>query len=177
MAETIVERWLPVVGYEGLYSVSDLGRVRSETRVVNHSIYGNMPVAGRTLKPATAKSGYHCFSLWKSGKGRTHYLHVLMMESFVGPRPNGFYACHTDGNPSNNTLTNLRWDTPAGNSADAKRHGTAIRGETSAQAKVTANDVLRIRAANGPLRSIAKDFGVHVMTVSNIRRRKTWAHL
>lgn len=62
--------------------------------------------------------------LSKGGKQYHHYVHHLVLEAFVGPRPDGMQACHNDGNACNNTPQNLRWDTIASNRRDAVRHGT-----------------------------------------------------
>ncbi len=67
-----------------------------------------------------------CFRT-ESGKTCTRYVHRLVLEAFVGPCPPGMVACHYDGNSANNAVSNLRWDTQAGNIADKKRHGTAFK--------------------------------------------------
>lgn len=54
---------------------------------------------------------------------RDRAMHTMVLEAFVGPRPVGLYGCHNDGDPANNRLTNLRWDTPASNTADKVMHG------------------------------------------------------
>ncbi|HXS32025.1 MAG TPA: HNH endonuclease, partial [Steroidobacteraceae bacterium] len=53
-------------------------------------------------------------------------VHCLVLEAFVGPRPQGLVGCHYDGDVWNNHLSNLRWDTQAANIQDAIRHGTAV---------------------------------------------------
>ncbi len=51
-------------------------------------------------------------------------IHALVLETFVGPRPPGMMPCHSDGDPANNRLDNLRWDTMSANMHDAVHHGT-----------------------------------------------------
>lgn len=118
----VSEHWLPVVGYEGLYEVSDLGRVRSLDRVVR---YGNVryPKAGRILTPAVTAPGRRMVGLARDGKVANRRIYVLVLEAFVGPRPQGADACHDDGDPSNDRLNNLRWDTASANRRDTIRHG------------------------------------------------------
>ncbi len=106
------EEWRPVVGYEGLYEVSDTGRVRSLRankimRLQHHQQFG-----------------YKILTLSGHGKRITKLIHVMVLTTFVGPRPDGLVACHNDGNPANNTLANLRWDTQSSNLLDAVRQGT-----------------------------------------------------
>jgi DNA invertase Pin-like site-specific DNA recombinase len=89
-------------------------------------------------------------------------------------------GCHGDGDPSNNAVGNLRWDTPKGNHADRIRHGTNCPGEANGSAKLSADQVttIRERAATGERHGeIAKDFGVHRPTVSRIVRGASWKHL
>ncbi|WP_211339176.1 NUMOD4 motif-containing HNH endonuclease [Salana multivorans] len=113
------ETWLPVVGYEGLYEVSDRGRVRSLDRL---SAAG-APQRGRVLRPSIAKGGYPMVSLYRDRGRSTRTVHRLVLLAFVGPEPEGAEACHRDGNPTNNALPNLYWGTHSENMHDAVRHG------------------------------------------------------
>ena len=116
------ERWLPVRGYEGLYEVSDAGRVRSLDRIVSRN-GGQALSQGRILR-ATNSGGYGLIRLNVNKVERPVKVHVLVLESFVGPRPAGMCACHINGNSQDNRLENLRWDTPSSNTVDTIRHGT-----------------------------------------------------
>lgn len=109
------ETWKPVVGHEGKYEVSDHGRVRS---------LGNR---ARILKPFAHSAGYPTVAL-PGGYRRqvTTTIHRLVLTAFVGPRPEGCEGCHGDGNPMNNHLSNLRWDTVLANAADRTAHGTQV---------------------------------------------------
>lgn len=122
------ERWLPVPGYEGLYSVSDLGRVRSEPREVR-APWGTKLIGGRVLKPTVVAkpdhvTGYARTSLHKEGERRQVDVHTLVLEAFIGPRPPGQEACHADDVGTNNVLTNLRWGTRSDNIKDQIRNGS-----------------------------------------------------
>lgn len=120
MIDPAIERWLPVVGYEGYYEVSDRGRVRSLPRLTRK---GNLQ-DGRILRPSGRKSGYRRVDLWVNGVGRTHLVHGLMMEAFAGPRPEGMEIRHLDGNPGNNYWPgNLAYGTRSENQQDTVRHG------------------------------------------------------
>lgn len=119
------EEWRPVVGYEGYYEVSNLGRVRSlDRRVSNGS--GNTRIArGVMLKPSLRDGfKYYVVNLGHGrGRRRTVQVHILVLEAFVGPRPDGLIACHNDGIHLNNRSSNLRWDTYSENLRDQVRHG------------------------------------------------------
>lgn len=118
------ELWLPIRGYEGLYEVSSLGRVRSLDREIEHPTAGIVHRKGKVLaQNPLNKDGYLGVGLNKGGTKKKRSVHTLVLEAFVGPRPEGQQACHNDGNNTNNRVENLRWDTPRENVADIKRHG------------------------------------------------------
>lgn len=103
------ENWLPVVGYEGLYDISDRGRVWSH-------------ITGIFLKPGfNPANGKVHVTLNRPRKIR--YIHHLVLEAFVGPRPEGKEGCHFNDIGTNNWVGNLRWDTRSANKFDAVRNG------------------------------------------------------
>lgn len=114
------ERWLPVPTYEGKYEVSDLGRVRSLSRVTSHGRRRR----GLVLRPIPRTTGYLQVDLWHDNTQRAFVIHRLVLWAFVGPAPAGLEALHGDGDPTNNALTNLRWGTRSENSLDQVAHGT-----------------------------------------------------
>lgn len=118
--------WREIPGFEGLYEVSDLGEVRSMDRLVTRANGNVMKMTSQKTRLNTSGQGNHKTArLTRDGMEKPYYVHRLVLETFVGPAPEGTEGCHYDGNPSNNRLDNLRWDTRAGNHADAVRHGTA----------------------------------------------------
>lgn len=110
-----METWKPVVGAEGRYEVSNLGRVKSFIA----------PGGEKILKPGThPRTGHKLVLLSMSlGVKRMSYVHRLVLESFVGPCPVGMEACHLNDESSDNRLENLRWDTRSANRLDAVRNG------------------------------------------------------
>jgi hypothetical protein len=113
-------------------------------------------------------------------KGRNYYTHRLVLLAFVGPCPEGLEGCHNDGDPSNNRLDNLRWDTRESNMADQIKHGVTTRGVKQWKAKLTAQRVREIRAAyaNGQsCREIAINYGVVTKTIFDVVHRHTWFHV
>lgn len=116
------EQWRPVVGHEGSYEVSNLGHVRSVDRILSFKDGRARRARGRDLKPwAVRRTGHLCVGLTSS---RRSLVHVLVLEAFVGPRPDGLVACHNNGIASDNRIDNLRWDTYGENNKDLVRHGT-----------------------------------------------------
>ena len=117
------EKWLPVVGYEGTYEVSDHGNVRSVTRIVRGRGSVMRRVQGRPLQPLLTGSGHETINGSVDGKRKRLYVHRLVLEAFVGACPDGMEGCHNDGNPQNNHVDNLRWDTRGNNCLDTVQHG------------------------------------------------------
>lgn len=117
------EEWRPVVGYEGIYEVSNHGQVRSVPRDVKYSDGRTRSYPSRVIRPATTSKGYKSLILSYEGVTETKRIHWLVLEAFVGPRPEGMLACHWDDDPANNHVDNLRWDTPSANQRDAIRNG------------------------------------------------------
>lgn len=113
--------WRPVAGFEGLYVVSNTGRVRSLPRsgTRRDRMYG-----GHDLKPARQISGHLAVSLSHDNQGHTQSVHVLVCEAFHGPRPEGSEVRHLNGNPADNRALNLVWGTRSENELDKVRHGT-----------------------------------------------------
>ena len=113
-------RWVPVPGYEGIYSVSDQGQVLSHART---NSLGH-PVHEKTLTLTPNKRGHLRVSLSKNGRLYVALVHQIVLEAFVGPRPEKQEVRHLDGNPENNHLSNLRYGTRSENMYDRVRHGT-----------------------------------------------------
>ena len=119
------ERWLPVPGYEGRYSVSDQGRIRSEARLAGYRQSDGAPIRVREqlMTPVPMPSGHLRVRLRKDGGGRNFLIHRLVLEAFVGPCPEGMECCHGLGGPADNRLENLRWGTRSENQRDAVNAG------------------------------------------------------
>lgn len=117
------ERWRSIPGYEGAYEVSNLGRVRSLDRVVIDSRGRSLRLRGRVMAGTLDAIGRPVANLY-AGKVCTLWrVCTLVMTAFVGPRPEGMECCHNNGNPADNRLGNLRWDTHSANAMDMVRHG------------------------------------------------------
>lgn len=162
------EEWRPVVGFEGAYSVSNLGRVKSHRRY---------RVAERIMRPSASGKGYRTVFLRFNELRDRRFVHEMVLEAFVGPRPPGMEVAHGNGVRDDNRLENLRWDTRSGNFSDKTRHGTATVGDRHGRRKLTSQEALLIRAAAGTCKEIGDKFGVGPMQVSRIKNRKNWGCL
>ena len=172
------EEWRDIRGYPG-YQASSLGRVRSLDRTVKCK-GGTRVHKGKTLKLSVHPNGYLLCAPCVNGKAHNTHVHRLVMLAFVGPLPAGCWTAHNDGNPANNALSNLRYDTVSSNHKDKHAHGTVLAGERVGSAKLTAQDVLQIRAlraAGEPIPALVEKFNVSKANISRICRGAMWSHV
>jgi len=175
-----VETWRPVPGAEGYYSVSDLGRVRSEPLAAR--ALGKQ--RGKVLKTSADSKGYLWFRIMIPGlPPRSTKVHRAVAAAFLGPPQAGMQVNHKNGNKQDNRLENLEYVTCAENIRHCWQnglHGTAhCRGEANQRAKLTADDVRVIRRLypEVSLGRLAALYGVTKTNVWSIVRKKTWQHV
>lgn len=123
------EQFLPIPNYNGMYSVSTTGQVRSEARLCRGKGNSMRPVEERVLKPDVDRDGYLCVRLSRDGRKTKHLVHRLVLSVFVGPCLMNQQSRHLDGNPSNNNIANLIWGTSSENYNDRRLHGTDNSGK------------------------------------------------
>lgn len=180
----MTEIWKPVVGWEGLYEVSDRGRMRSVDRLTVFQIKGVSATRfsrGKILKPRMT-GGYLRVNLCGSGGIIKHKMvHIAVLDAFIGPCPEGLQARHLDGNATNPRLGNLKWGTWEENAEDKRRHGRWQCGERHGMAKLKDGDVreIRRRYALGGVRQVdlASEFGIAQTKISAIVRGNLWRHV
>jgi hypothetical protein len=177
------ERWRDVVGYEGLYRVSDWGRVKSVTRRGIGSRGRQTFRPGRIRKVCIRKKdGRGFISVSRNGVPTVLLPYRLVLEAFVGPCPPGMEGRHyPDQNPSNNRLENISWATASCNQMDRVENGTSNRGERQGQHKLTAKGVLVARRlyASGlwSYGKLVKLFGVSYGPLYRAINGITWSHV
>lgn len=175
----MIEFWTRAAGYEGLYEVSDMGRIRSVARRVP-CIHGSRISPARVLKVRFPGVKYYSVQLFRNGQNKTFYVHRMVLLSFIGPPTPGQETCHQNGDCHDNRLVNLRWGTRKENRADGRRLGEIPLGEHRAFAKLKPEQVVNIRlrvAAGESHRAVAQGFGISPMTVGKIVRRESWRHV
>ncbi len=168
------EEWRPVVGYEGLYDVSSLGRVR-RLRFTNRRC-DRLLAMPRVQCLGMTTRGYLNASLWRGGHRTLVGVHRLVLFAFAGPCPPSMEAAHNNGDKTDNRASNLRWDTRSGNHADKWRHGTAQVGTRNPWCKFSKQDVALVRRlhADGVRNfEIAKRIGSCQTTVGQILSGQT----
>lgn len=166
------ERWLPVLGFEGRYEVSDLGRIRT--------LRTRYPSLGKIMRSRLSKKGYPYIILRLIDRpgSKTIYVHRIVLEAFVGPRPSGLTCNHISGIKADCRLVNLEWVTLSANQLHKTRILGLGRGENHGNAKLTDDDVREIRA-HPEITTVefAKRLGVSNVLVGLIRRGLAWKHL
>lgn len=107
----MIEIYKPIVGYEGLYEVSNLGNVRSLDRYAPHNHGYKQKIKGKVLKQHDNTRGYMYVGLWKNGKQKKFYVHRLVAQAFIPNTDNLPEVNHKDEIKSNNCVYNLEWVT------------------------------------------------------------------
>ena len=169
----------PIPGFPG-YTITELGGIYSLPR---------QGTKGGRLCLQHRPDGYLSVVLRRNGNSITRLVHQLVLESFVGSRPSGYDACHTNGIRLDNSLKNLRWDTRKANHADALRHRThpgllhrpGPKGEANARARLNGADIPVIRylydVAGFSTGDIAWQFDISYKTIWKIVTRRNWKHI
>ena len=166
------ETWREIPGFPG-YEASDWGRVRSFKKRVGSA--GGWKIADepqRVLRPSTGRgSPYRIVQLCVDGETCARRVGVLVLLAFVGEAPDGHEVCHCNGDPTDDRLENLRWDTHAANMRDAVEHGSY---------GLTPDQVVDMReryAAGENTDALVAEFGVTRPTIYAICTGKSYASL
>ena len=119
--------WRSVVGYEGVYEVSDQGHIRSLDRHIEQvgrsgKLYQRF-MRGHSMTLTVGSHGYPHVNLRRAGTSNLSLVHRLVLEAFIGPCPEGMEACHANDIKADNRLANLRWDSSEANKRDMLRNG------------------------------------------------------
>lgn len=167
------EEWRPAVGLEGVYEVSDLGRVRRVGKMRGTRV-------GHILTCTKDRSGYSKVKLSRDDVDYTRKVHRLVAEAFLGPIPDGLVVNHKDSNPGNNRADNLEYITQKANmehcvAAGRSSRGKGVRGAQLTEAKVRAIRCLRQQGETSA--AIAAQFGIHIRTVGRIVNRRIWSNV
>lgn len=172
------EIWKPIIGYEGLYEVSNTGIIRSLDRVISthkgHLIFKK----GQQLSYDTTNAGYYRVCLSKNCQTQRFSVHRIVAAHFVGTLCGSLVINHLDGNKTNNHYTNLEICTAQQNAIHACDINLIKCGEQSYKAKLKASDIEYIRflrnVSGFPLTLLGNYFGVSAGTISAVARYKSW---
>ena len=180
MTELIVdETWKAVEGFEGIYEVSDQGRVRSRW-VVGGAPPSKLGNKWKVLSGSRHKLGYVAVSLRHTdGRQEKPWVHRLVAKAFCHQDEGKNEVRHMDGNPRNNRAENLKWGTHAENQSDIVRHKSCLFGDKAPGTKITnkqAIGIVKLYDLGGfTYRYLAKQFGVCPMTIGRIVCGTKWS--
>ena len=138
------EVWLPIVGYEGYYEVSNLGRVKSVERFIIYPLGRSQLIREKLLSPSLSE-GYRVVSLCRNGTPNRWFVHRLVATAFLDNPKGKTQVNHIDFNKSNNNVSNLEWCTPNENTQHSVKHKRHSHGNMSISSKQNAETVKEIR--------------------------------
>lgn len=141
---------------------------------------GRLTSKYRLKKPTVGPYGHRYLYLHLHGRAFHFQVGHLVLLAFVGPCPPEMECCHNNGNPADNRVENLRWDTPSENRQDSIRHGTQVHGSKCGLARLNEKQVKIIHALRDDgwtYQDIGRVFGVSKGAVGNIIRQRTWKHI
>jgi hypothetical protein len=171
------EIWKPVSGYVGLYEVSNFGTVRSLDRIIPDKRHGTRKLVGRVLSQTTDNQRRCYVAISRDSNRNKRRVHLIVAETFLGPRLQGLEVCHEDGNPANNHASNLRYGTHKSNMEDMVEHGRSNRGLKNPNAKMTQEQALqvkRLRLDGKTYKIIAAELGLTFEQVRSVCVGRAW---
>jgi hypothetical protein len=176
------EIWKDVVGFEGLYKVSNLGNVIGIGKSWVCGMYDSIIVKPESIrKQSTDTGGYKQVWLCKDGKAKNYLVHRLVAKTFLENPENKKDINHKNGNKTDNGLDNLEWCTRSENVLHAFKNDLKkpSSGSRHGMSKLKEDDVLRIRELSGKHTKLelAEMFGVGRRNINNIINYKSWQHI
>lgn len=156
------EIWLPVQSYEGLYEVSNMGKIRNKFRLMKLHLKNN---------------GYVEICLSKNRNKKFILVHRLVAQHFIPNLINGLVVNHKDFNKQNNSVENLEWCTQRQNIDHCMLGDHHLYGTRNGNHRLEEKQILEIRNSNLSLKDASTFFKVSTSTIWVIRTRKTWKHI
>jgi hypothetical protein len=172
-----MEKILPIIGYEGIYSISNYGYAIADECFKKRGRYNHKRPA-MILKPSVKRNGYLQVRLQKGKVSKYIAIHCLVALHFI---PNPEYkktVNHKDGNKKNNNVNNLEWFTNKEQINHADITGLRdIKGEKNKLSKFKNADIHKIRASSLSITELAKLYNVNRTCIHKIKNKQTWKHI
>lgn len=174
-----VEIWKDVIGFESIYQVSNLGRVKSLKRTKKDTIGRVREYPEIVLKQMLSEKGYLQVNLYILSRNVPQRVARVVAQSFIPNPENKSQVNHINGIKTDNRVENLEWNT----SLENIRHSIVnnlkktARGEQSGASKFKDEDIRYIRESNKIKYHLAKEYNVCITTITNIKNKITWKHI
>lgn len=167
----MIENWRDAEGFNGEYSISSLGRVRSNKRTIK-TAKGNRRIPDRIMKTSISEYGYEWVGLGRKGEQKCFFVHRLVLENFIRLSVNDEQGNHKDGNKLNNKLYNLEWVTPSENTKHAYDTGLAKskKGEENPMSKLSDRERWEICNSKESYSVLATKYNVSRGTIKYTKR-------
>jgi hypothetical protein len=177
-----MEVWKDVVGLEGYYQVSNIGRIKSVPRKVIRGRGGVYQIEEKLINPSINSDGYLTGSFSVNKKKYFYKAHSLVAKAFIGERLNGYEVNHKNGIKTDNRLENLEIITKSENIKHAFRLGLNIpnRGEKNGNSKYTKEQAIAVKRMTKEGKTegqIKKDLNCSFDFIRDIRKGRTWKHV
>lgn len=166
------EVWKDIIGYEGLYQVSNFGNVKS--------LGNNFTRKERLLKLSPQSKGYLTVVLQKNGKRKTTLVHRLVAEYFIPNLDKKLQVNHINGIKTDNRVENLEWVSHRENLDHAIKNNLTLKGEENPNSKLKDVDVIKIHSLlqkGVTTKELSESYNVSYSTIDGIRKNTYWKHL
>ena len=172
------EIWKDIEGYEGLYQVSNLGRVKSLSRLIIRSTGRNYYIPERLLNAMLDKDGYERVCLTNAGKGVNRFIHRLVALAFIRNPENKLQINHKNGVKTDNRVENLEWNTNSENIKHSYNflNRPRLRGESNGGSKLTKEAIEEIRNSTLSQGKLSKIYNVSQQQISRIVNYENWKY-
>jgi len=178
------EIWKDIKDYEGMYQVSNLGRIKTLERIVKYDTPPYSHTVHMKIKKISKKNnGYMIVGLWKDNKGKNFHIHRLVANAFIDNPENKATVNHIDSDKTNNCVTNLEWNTQSENNKHAFKVGARkpLVGDKCTFTKTTEKEVLEMRelyaTGNYSYKELATLYNLSYDGIWCIINRKRWKHI
>lgn len=176
-----MEVWKDVVGYEGAYEVSNLGRIRSLDRYISGAFNSKRFIKGVEIKSSLTGNGYLGFNLVKDGKSKMSKVHRVVANAFIDNNELKPEVNHKDGNKNNNHVSNLEWVTKGENQSHAYKNvlrcSKGVNNPSSKLNETNVKNILKLLDRGVTAKKIAKAFCVAESTIGRIKNGQKWNHI
>jgi hypothetical protein len=170
-----MEIFKDIIGYEGIYQISNLGNIKSLERLVNNHSNFKKRLKEKILKKNISKTGYYVVDLKNNCNRKTLKVHRLIAIHFIENKLNKCFINHINGIKTDNRIENLEWCTIKENNFHAQKTGLKNDiGANNSRAKLLTQDVIFIRQSKLKLKELSLMFNMNESGISKVRLYKTY---